>query len=52
MPNTISVTDSRREVSRALRRFDAMRESALAPAETATFLHQLTQGRKTPSLLT
>lgn len=52
MPNTISVTDDRREVSRGIRRFDAMRESALAPAETADFLHQLTKGWKKPSLLT
>ncbi|GAB3952528.1 helix-turn-helix domain-containing protein [Streptomyces sparsus] len=51
LPSTISVTDARREVSKAMRRFDAMRESALAPAATADFLHQLTQGWKTPSLL-
>ncbi|MFF8959056.1 helix-turn-helix domain-containing protein [Streptomyces sp. NPDC014894] len=41
MPNTISVTDERREVQRNIRRFDAMRESALPPARTAEFLHQL-----------
>ncbi|MDK1475342.1 helix-turn-helix transcriptional regulator [Streptomyces sp. 549] len=51
LPSTISVTDARREVSKAMRRFDAMRESALAPAATADFLHRLTQGWKTPSLL-
>ncbi|MGW7349984.1 helix-turn-helix domain-containing protein [Streptomyces sp. NPDC054784] len=51
LPNTISVTDARREVSRAIRRFDAMRESALAPAETADFLHRLTQEWKQPSPL-
>ncbi|OON80994.1 helix-turn-helix domain-containing protein [Streptomyces tsukubensis] len=36
--NTISVTDGRREVQRAVRRFDAMRESALPPARTVEFL--------------
>ncbi|GGZ13844.1 transcriptional regulator [Streptomyces inusitatus] len=41
MPNTISVTDERREVQRNIRRFDAMRESALPPARTAEFLQQL-----------
>ncbi|MEU9015894.1 helix-turn-helix transcriptional regulator [Streptomyces sp. NPDC048479] len=41
MPNTISVTDEDLEVKKHIRRFDAMRESALAPADTAGFLHQL-----------
>lgn len=41
MPNTISVTDERQEVSRNARRFDAMRDSALPPARTAGFLEQL-----------
>jgi transcriptional regulator with XRE-family HTH domain len=41
MPNTISVTDEDREIKKHIRRFDAMRESALAPADTAGFLHQL-----------
>ncbi|MFE4663881.1 helix-turn-helix domain-containing protein [Streptomyces sp. NPDC056716] len=39
--NTISVSDERQDVQRALRRFDAMRESALPPARTAGFLQQL-----------
>ncbi|MFF3400349.1 helix-turn-helix domain-containing protein [Streptomyces sp. NPDC002659] len=41
MPNTISVTDEDREIKKHIRRFDAMRESALAPADTAGVLHQL-----------
>ncbi|NDZ76993.1 helix-turn-helix domain-containing protein [Streptomyces sp. SID10853] len=41
MPDTISVTDSANTVQNYIRRFDAMRESALAPAETAGFLHRL-----------
>ncbi|WP_172388132.1 helix-turn-helix transcriptional regulator [Streptomyces sp. MNP-20] len=41
MPNTISVTDERQEVQRHARRFDALRDSALPPARTAGFLHQL-----------
>lgn len=41
MWNTISVTDERQEVLRHVRRFEAMRESALAPARTAGFLQQL-----------
>ncbi|MFJ9855550.1 helix-turn-helix domain-containing protein [Streptomyces sp. NPDC101150] len=41
MPNTISVTDEQREVQRNVRRFDAMRDSALPPARTAGYLHQL-----------
>ncbi|MEO3978656.1 helix-turn-helix transcriptional regulator [Streptomyces sp. CAU 1734] len=41
MPNTISVTDERREVQRNVRRFDAMRDSALPPARTASFLEEL-----------
>ncbi|MFE6737541.1 helix-turn-helix domain-containing protein [Streptomyces tubercidicus] len=41
MPNTISVTDERAEVQRNVRRFDAMRDSALPPARTAGFLQQL-----------
>ncbi|MFI8932569.1 helix-turn-helix domain-containing protein [Streptomyces sp. NPDC053474] len=41
MPNTISVTDERREVQRNARRFDAMRDSALPPARTPGFLQQL-----------
>lgn len=43
MWNTISVTDERRDVQRAVRRFDAMRDSALPPAKTAGFLHQLSR---------
>ncbi|MFB6629998.1 helix-turn-helix domain-containing protein [Streptomyces sp. NPDC056362] len=46
LPDTISVTDAPRAVAKAARGFDAMRESALAPANTADFLHQLTQGWK------
>ncbi|MEU1458142.1 helix-turn-helix domain-containing protein [Streptomyces avermitilis] len=46
MPNTISVTDEPREVQRNIRRFDAMRDSALPPASTAGFLHQLVRERK------
>ncbi|MET7607072.1 helix-turn-helix domain-containing protein [Streptomyces avermitilis] len=46
MPNTISVTDEPREVQRNIRRFDAMRDSALPPASTAGFLHQLARERK------
>ncbi|WP_053641440.1 MULTISPECIES: helix-turn-helix domain-containing protein [unclassified Streptomyces] len=46
LPDTISVTDARRAVAKAARGFDAMRESALAPAKTADFLYQLTQGWK------
>ncbi|MGW4031215.1 helix-turn-helix domain-containing protein [Streptomyces sp. NPDC004838] len=41
MWNTISVTDEWREVQRSIRRFDAMRDSALPPARTASFLQQL-----------
>lgn len=41
MPGTISVTDKEREVWKHNRRFDAMREGALAPAETARFLKEL-----------
>ncbi|MFB6552150.1 helix-turn-helix domain-containing protein [Streptomyces sp. NPDC056405] len=41
MWNTISVTDERLEVQRNVRRFDAMRDSALPPARTAAFLQQL-----------
>ncbi|MYR69250.1 MULTISPECIES: helix-turn-helix transcriptional regulator [unclassified Streptomyces] len=41
MSNTISVTDERQEVQRNVRRFDAMRDSALPPARTAGFLQQL-----------
>lgn len=41
MPNTISVTDDGREVQRYVRRFDAMRDSALPPASTASFLQEL-----------
>lgn len=41
MWNTISVTDDRREVQRNVRRFDAMRDSAMPPARTAGFLQQL-----------
>ncbi|MFJ9617854.1 helix-turn-helix domain-containing protein [Streptomyces noursei] len=44
MPNTISVTDERQEVQRNIRRFDAMRDSALPPARTAGFLQQLARG--------
>ncbi|MFF2852456.1 helix-turn-helix domain-containing protein [Streptomyces sp. NPDC058001] len=43
MPNTISVTDERLEVQRNVRRFDAMRDSALPPARTPGFLQQLTR---------
>ncbi|MER7688710.1 helix-turn-helix transcriptional regulator [Streptomyces sp. NPDC097610] len=46
MPNTISVTDEAREVQRNIRRFDAMRDSALPPAATAGFLQQLARGWK------
>ncbi|MFE7608106.1 helix-turn-helix domain-containing protein [Streptomyces celluloflavus] len=46
MPNTISVTDERREVQRNVRRFDAMRDGALPPARTAGFLQQLARERK------
>ncbi|WP_328665331.1 helix-turn-helix domain-containing protein [Streptomyces sp. NBC_00322] len=41
MPSTISVTDERQEVQRNIRRFDAMRDSALPPTRTAGFLQQL-----------
>ncbi|WP_030906874.1 helix-turn-helix domain-containing protein [Streptomyces sp. NRRL F-5126] len=41
MWNTISVTDERQDVQRNVRRFDAMRDSALPPARTAGFLQQL-----------
>ncbi|UIX35154.1 helix-turn-helix domain-containing protein [Streptomyces sp. GQFP] len=41
MWNTISVSDERREVQRNIRRFDAMRDSALPPARTAGFLEAL-----------
>lgn len=41
MWNTISVTDERFDVQRNIRRFDAMRDSALPPARTAGFLQQL-----------
>ncbi|AXG79051.1 helix-turn-helix domain-containing protein [Streptomyces paludis] len=41
MPNTISVSDDTRDVQAYTRRFDAMRESASAPAETASLLNQL-----------
>ncbi|MFI1017575.1 helix-turn-helix domain-containing protein [Streptomyces sp. NPDC020965] len=41
MSNTISVTDEWREVQRNIRRFDAMRDSALPPARTAGFLQEL-----------
>ncbi|MER5493400.1 helix-turn-helix domain-containing protein [Streptomyces sp. NPDC002454] len=37
---TISVTDDWREVQRNIRRFDAMRESALPPAHTADYLYR------------
>ncbi|MEU3597544.1 helix-turn-helix transcriptional regulator [Streptomyces sp. NPDC006798] len=43
MWNTVSVTDERREVLRNVRRFDAMRDSALPPARTAGFLQELTR---------
>ncbi|WFB07840.1 helix-turn-helix domain-containing protein [Streptomyces sp. LX-29] len=41
LPNTISVTDKQREVWQYNRRFDALREGALAPAETTGFLKEL-----------
>ncbi|MFC7872021.1 helix-turn-helix domain-containing protein [[Kitasatospora] papulosa] len=41
MPNTISVSDEERDVQKHIRRYDAMRDSALAPARTAGFLQQL-----------
>ncbi|MGW7312229.1 helix-turn-helix domain-containing protein [Streptomyces sp. NPDC054865] len=41
MPNTISVTDEAQDVALHIRRFDAVRESALAPSETAGFLQRL-----------
>ncbi|MEW1865691.1 helix-turn-helix transcriptional regulator [Streptomyces sp. NPDC088194] len=40
--NTISVSDERSDVLRTIRRFDAMRDSALPPAHTAGFLKKLT----------
>nr|WSX75806.1 helix-turn-helix domain-containing protein [Streptomyces sp. NBC_00899] len=39
--NTISVTDERADVQRNVRRFDAMRDSAMPPARTAGFLEKL-----------
>ncbi|MGW6317563.1 helix-turn-helix domain-containing protein [Streptomyces sp. NPDC055099] len=41
MWNTISVSDERQDVQRSIRRFDAMRDSALPPARTAEFLQLL-----------
>ncbi|MEV8315126.1 helix-turn-helix transcriptional regulator [Streptomyces sp. NPDC059900] len=41
MWNTISVTDERQDVQRSIRRFDAMRDSALPPARTSGFLQLL-----------
>ncbi|MGK4906518.1 helix-turn-helix domain-containing protein [Streptomyces albus] len=43
MPNTISVSDERQEVQRHIRRFDAMRDSALPPARTAGFLEEISR---------
>ncbi|WP_424891960.1 helix-turn-helix domain-containing protein [Streptomyces sp. XH2] len=44
-PSVMTVTDRPREVWKHARKFDALREGALAPAKTAEFLHQL--GRET-----
>ncbi|MFE5855176.1 MULTISPECIES: helix-turn-helix domain-containing protein [unclassified Streptomyces] len=41
MWNTISVTDEWSDVQRSIRRFDAMRDSALPPTKTADFLQKL-----------
>ncbi|MDT3397008.1 helix-turn-helix transcriptional regulator [Streptomyces sp. B1866] len=41
VPGTTTLTDGAREVRKYSRRFDAMREGALAPAETAGFLTAL-----------
>lgn len=40
-PSVMTVSDKPREVWKYARRFDAMREGALAPAKTADFLHRL-----------
>ncbi|MEU1374509.1 helix-turn-helix transcriptional regulator [Streptomyces triculaminicus] len=40
-PAVMTVSDKRREVWMHARKFDAMREGALAPAKTAEFLHRL-----------
>ncbi|MCD9144377.1 helix-turn-helix domain-containing protein [Streptomyces albireticuli] len=40
-PQVMTVSDKPREVWLYARRFDAMRESALAPVKTAEFLHRL-----------
>ncbi|GAA0414897.1 helix-turn-helix transcriptional regulator [Streptomyces luteireticuli] len=40
-PSVMAVSDKSREVWKYARRFDAMREGALAPARTADFLHRL-----------
>ncbi|MFI9203523.1 hypothetical protein [Streptomyces sp. NPDC053048] len=40
-PSVMTVADKPREVWKYARRFDAMRESALAPSKTADFLHRL-----------
>ncbi|MEV4433859.1 helix-turn-helix transcriptional regulator [Streptomyces sp. NPDC049555] len=40
-PAVLTVSDKRRDVWKYARRFDAMRESALAPAKTAEFLRHL-----------
>ncbi|PSJ28568.1 transcriptional regulator [Streptosporangium nondiastaticum] len=40
-PSVMTVTDRAREVWKHARKFDALREGALAPAKTAEFLHRL-----------
>ncbi len=40
-PTSMTVSDKPREVWKYARRFDAMREGALAPAKTVEFLHRL-----------
>ncbi|WP_342668033.1 helix-turn-helix transcriptional regulator [Streptomyces roseoverticillatus] len=40
-PAVMTVSDRKREVGKYGRRFDAMRDGALAPAQTAEFLHRL-----------
>ncbi|MBH1938282.1 helix-turn-helix domain-containing protein [Streptomyces sp. AV19] len=44
-PSVMAVSDKPREVWKYARRFDAMREGALAPAKTADFLHRLARDR-------
>ncbi|MHA7957416.1 helix-turn-helix domain-containing protein [Streptomyces sp. L500] len=42
-PSVMTVSDKAREVWLHARKFDAMREGALAPAQTAEFLHRLSR---------